>query len=237
MAQLSYTRGSVIPLHLAVECSDVQVLDLLSSPNTVVIRLMRTMILGYDRGGGSTSNTATPDINLNLSGVPPIKGYQNLTERVQKAAWWTLPAYDKTEGGRRELQGEIHLPLNLHTTAHLGLYDYFVRGMLISKPFFIGQTDFGPFLSIRSLYTRPSAPASYHENMAGCKPPRWKFVPCTPTDHVRSPTHRLPTITSLETRRNQTPQCTTRSASVSVCFPCFPLHTAHLIWTFATVYF
>ena len=117
----------MIPLHLVVESSDMQVLDLMSSPNVPVIRLMRTMTVGYDRGGGIRGNAPVQDVGIiKLDDVDPVGAFKNLAERVQKAGWWPLPVYDKTVGERRELQGEIHLPANLQATAHLGLFNYYV---------------------------------------------------------------------------------------------------------------
>ncbi|EKM55932.1 uncharacterized protein PHACADRAFT_184666 [Phanerochaete carnosa HHB-10118-sp] len=125
---LSYARGSVIPLHLKIECSDMQVLFLVTSPNAPVVYLMRTLSSGYDPVGGNFSAGPQAEGKIYLSRAKTISTTTpiRMTERVQKAGWWSLPTYgDSMACIDRVLQGEIHLPGNLHATAHLGRYDYF----------------------------------------------------------------------------------------------------------------
>ena len=91
---------------------------------------MRTVSSGYDPSGGNFSGGPKAEGKVYLSSVKTVSAVTpvKVTERVQKAGWWLLPTYgDSMACTSRELQGEIHLPANLHATAHLGRYDYFVR--------------------------------------------------------------------------------------------------------------
>lgn len=130
--QLSYTRGSVIPLHLSIDCADVQVLDLVSSPQASVVRLVHTVTFGYKVSGGlmTPSSNTKIDSKMYLANVKPSTSMsfnKNLSNPVQTATWWTLPAYDKQASERRELQGEMNLSPTMQATAHLGQYSHTVR--------------------------------------------------------------------------------------------------------------
>ena len=171
--QLMYTRGTAIPLYLVIECSDTQVLDLMSAPGVPTVRLMRTMSIGYDRGGGNSSFLPNGEVQPHLSQVAAIDAFKNLTERVQKAGWWQLPVHDKTSGQRRELQGEIHLPSNLQTTTHLGRFDYYVCLASIHP-----RSRLTFFDSTRSSYIRPRHLRSFLMNTVDCKQFPWSYVQC-----------------------------------------------------------
>ena len=95
-----------------------------------MIRLMRTISLGYDIGGSNDGGGRVSSRKLELAKAKKsttLVTFKDLTERVQTASWWPLPAYDRTSTTQRELQGEIHLPPTIGATAHLGRYDYYVR--------------------------------------------------------------------------------------------------------------
>lgn len=91
---------------------------------------MRTVASGYDPAGGNFSGGPKSESKIHLSRAKTVSTNHppSVTERVQRAGWWSLPTYeDSMARTKRELQGEIHLPANLHATAHLGRYNYFVR--------------------------------------------------------------------------------------------------------------
>ncbi|KAI0339780.1 hypothetical protein BDW22DRAFT_1347286 [Trametopsis cervina] len=113
---LSYTRGSVIPLHLVVECQDDQTLDLLSSPTAPKVRLQRVSQIRYDAGGSNKSGS-----QKKLSDLKPMAAmaFQDMVGWLNKATWWTTPC---DESHKRTLQGEIHLKGSLNSSAHFGLY-------------------------------------------------------------------------------------------------------------------
>ena len=67
------------------------------------------------------SSATSPNVVLARNLVVGTRFFraQSLT---QKAVWW--PASDGlVVAGRRELQGEIHLAPNLHTTSHIPMYE------------------------------------------------------------------------------------------------------------------
>ncbi|KAF9048579.1 hypothetical protein BJ165DRAFT_1032607 [Panaeolus papilionaceus] len=103
---LSYTRGTVIPLYMELEGSDVQALDILSSPRAPIIRLKRMV----------NSRPESPSKNKNLS-------FKVLTNYSHPAVWWSneLPGaqFDR-QSTKRTLQGEIHLKNNLIPTSAVG---------------------------------------------------------------------------------------------------------------------
>ena len=80
-------------------------------------------------GGGNSPDGRVSKQKIDLSKVKPSSGihFKDLTQRVQTATWWSLPLYDRSSTHRRELQGEIHLPVVAHPTAHFGRYNYYVR--------------------------------------------------------------------------------------------------------------
>lgn len=101
LQQLCYTRGSVIPLSMVLETKDLQALNLLSSPKAAVMRLRRRLRIHAD-----TRKT-----------VDSI-GWKDAIEHSQLAAWWP-----STEGApddsscRRQINGELHLPIDLKPTS------------------------------------------------------------------------------------------------------------------------
>ncbi|KAJ3490872.1 hypothetical protein NLI96_g1134 [Meripilus lineatus] len=97
--QLSYTRGSIIPLSLSMSASDQQVLDLLSAPSTPQVHLVRKA-------------TVIPHM-----GVPTARAllpWDSNVETVGTAIWWRTPHPGSVERSRRRhLQGEIRVPKDL----------------------------------------------------------------------------------------------------------------------------
>ncbi|KAF9068959.1 hypothetical protein BDP27DRAFT_1421388 [Rhodocollybia butyracea] len=93
---LSYTRGSVIPLHLVIQSHDVRTLDVLSSPLAAVCRLRRTF-----RFHPEEHRTVDPKLR------------KDEIEHSELATWWPsdeLPRPEK-ETFKRMLDGELLLPL------------------------------------------------------------------------------------------------------------------------------
>lgn len=124
--QLSYTRGTVIPLHLTVRSSDTHALDLLSSPTAPVVRLRRVTRNHYDDGGpGITDASAGKEHKLADLKSLPTPMFQDLVGYVNSATWWSTPS-SSDDAGTRTLQGEVHLPPNLRSNVYLGLFRYFV---------------------------------------------------------------------------------------------------------------
>ena len=104
---------------MSVHCTDPSVLETISSPQALVVRLLVTQAMGYD---------IWPELTLNkkiyLSDVDSVPAYRHLTLRLATAVWWPVPNDSKDT---RELQGEIHLPPLLQPTIQLARFNYFVR--------------------------------------------------------------------------------------------------------------
>ncbi|KAJ3996845.1 hypothetical protein F5050DRAFT_1807362 [Lentinula boryana] len=104
---LSYTRGSVIPLHLVIQSNDTQALETLSSPHAIICRLRR--ILRY-----------YPDENKT---VDPKMRREEL-EHSELATWWPFvesPSLEKASF-QRTLSGEIILSPELMPTTAIGRF-------------------------------------------------------------------------------------------------------------------
>ncbi|KII85093.1 hypothetical protein PLICRDRAFT_45212 [Plicaturopsis crispa FD-325 SS-3] len=100
---LSYTRGSTLPLTMALSCEDSDALDLLSKPNSIFARLRRQV--SYTAGGPTISKISGSD-------------YKDEFQDYDLAAWW--PSLDRrlSEKGRedprvRYIDGEIRLANDL----------------------------------------------------------------------------------------------------------------------------
>ncbi|KAJ7678978.1 hypothetical protein DFH06DRAFT_502634 [Mycena polygramma] len=100
---LCYTRSTTIPCAIVIECSDPQALELLTSPEAIVLRLRRSVRF-------HTGEKAFSD-------VPSKLVWKEELDHSELASWW--PAADRaleTESTdtiapafRRMLKGEIHL--------------------------------------------------------------------------------------------------------------------------------
>ncbi|KDR76940.1 hypothetical protein GALMADRAFT_420148 [Galerina marginata CBS 339.88] len=112
---LSYTRGSVIPLFLALESDDKQVLDLLSSPQEISVRVRRR-----------TRYNAEPHKAFES------KVWRDEVDHSQRAVWSHATDY---AGGEppdrlRMLNGELHLKPEMAPTSAMGNYSVSVRQFL-----------------------------------------------------------------------------------------------------------
>ncbi|EDR05590.1 uncharacterized protein LACBIDRAFT_302914 [Laccaria bicolor S238N-H82] len=131
---LCYTRGTVIPCYLTLECLDVHALDLLSTLKSPIVRLTRRV--RYTPGASSTTDAVLNEPSSpfgTLSGDPfasPTKSYPGgmpffngkrgdmieEIDEVELAVWW-VPANGATqEMYLRKLEGEIHLAKDLQPT-------------------------------------------------------------------------------------------------------------------------
>ena len=130
MDQLSYTRGSSIPLWLVIRSPDASALDLLSAPKALVVRLRRTVVVNYD------SSVLSQLLTIDLTKSEPAaedamqsRMYPPTNDDIQTAVWWPVPS---TAEGTRILQGEIHLRHGLQPTCHFGNFENFVRTFAVS---------------------------------------------------------------------------------------------------------
>ena len=116
--QLTYTRGTVIPLHLIMKSSDKQVVDLLANPQAPRIQ-MRRRLKGPTRVSREGASRAVPSIENSVehSGV----------------AWTALQQLGTIdESGSdgvfsRKMMGEVYLPSNLTPSFTFGEFDLKVR--------------------------------------------------------------------------------------------------------------
>lgn len=107
MLQLCYTRGTTIPCALIIECGDPQALEILSSPEAVVLRLRRNV--RFHTGEKTAAHYG--DVASKLV-------WKEELDHSELASWW--PAADRAletnstdaiaiNAFRRMLKGEIHL--------------------------------------------------------------------------------------------------------------------------------
>ena len=105
--QLCYTRGSVIPCALSINCQDAQGLDLLSMPRAIDVRLERQVAMGGEASNSSTSRIASYCLP-----------YETTSLDIQAATWW--PTNNATN--QRFLMGEIHLARDLKPSCQVGQF-------------------------------------------------------------------------------------------------------------------
>ncbi|KAI0690121.1 hypothetical protein BC835DRAFT_1418035 [Cytidiella melzeri] len=121
---LSYTRGSVIPLHLLVECDNAQALDLFSSPSAPIVRIKRNFHANYHAGGANEGGRYEKLSDLKAM---RMMAYRAVFDYPNEATWWPTPC---EKSGARALQGEICLPGNTKPSAELGLYKLYYNVVL-----------------------------------------------------------------------------------------------------------
>ncbi len=126
--QLSYTRGTVIPLFLTLKSSDLQALDVFSSCDAPVVRLRRNLTLGITNSPVQAYGTGHKGMIRSAGTRGTYEASGDGMSYMQLAVWWRSP-YDSesTEGNVRALQGEIHLSPVLSPPAHLGKYQLEVK--------------------------------------------------------------------------------------------------------------
>jgi len=107
---LSYTRGSVIPFMLRMDCADAQALDLLSMPRAVDVRLRRHVSMGLEEVSNASNK-------LSQYGVP----FEATVQDVRSAVWWAA----SLGSDYRVLSGEIHLPREVKPSFQIGTFQLF----------------------------------------------------------------------------------------------------------------
>ncbi|RXW17835.1 hypothetical protein EST38_g8027 [Candolleomyces aberdarensis] len=108
---LCYTRGSVLPCFVTLEGREPAVLDVLSNPGSVVVKLRRRVRF-YNQA------TATRrEVSWNES-----------VEDVGTAVWWQPATDSQNNPYTRHLEGEIHLAKDLRPTCEIAHFSisYFV---------------------------------------------------------------------------------------------------------------
>lgn len=133
-SQLCYTKGSVIPLILLLESQDLEALDLLSSPRSIVVRLQR--LIKYHSGQSPTSESS-PWTNPNFTFKPPKLtdpkfasepstltysklenlAWRNAVEYSPLARWWPSADISADFRSKRYLNGELHLGSDVKPTS------------------------------------------------------------------------------------------------------------------------
>ncbi|KAJ3852567.1 hypothetical protein EV368DRAFT_82394 [Lentinula lateritia] len=103
---LSYARGSVIPLHLAIQSDDVQTLESLFPPRAIICRLRRTLRYHEE----------------NKAVDPKLR--KDEFEHSELATWWPLVESSRPEKEtfKRTLSGEIVLSPDLMPTTFIGRF-------------------------------------------------------------------------------------------------------------------
>jgi len=156
----SYTRNTIIPLHLSIQSSDAQALDLLATPNSIAVRLTRRVQHYKD------ASQAQSAVSNGTEGL-----LESITV-VEKAVWW-VPANasaesDAQQGKTRHLEGEIHLEKDLQPSSNFLLFKVSVSDHLSPNPQFPDKITSMPLSCSRSTAqysnaaTRPWQPPQVH---------------------------------------------------------------------------
>ncbi|KAF8969354.1 hypothetical protein BDZ97DRAFT_238363 [Flammula alnicola] len=137
----SYTRGTVIPCHISIESNDTQALDVLASPKTIAVRLIRH-VQYYEDGGQSLSPVQGKQkqaaVSIAVSDSSTSGGMIEDTMEEQRAVWWVNPDVGGQEGKKRTLEGEIHLEKELQPSCEFSLFkvSYAVELLPFETPVF-----------------------------------------------------------------------------------------------------
>ncbi|KAJ3830098.1 hypothetical protein EV361DRAFT_382627 [Lentinula raphanica] len=102
---LSYTRGSVIPLQLDIQSNDVQTLETISSPHSVICRLRRIFKFNPEE-----NKTVDP------------KSRREELEHSELATWWPSIQSSSEKDTQRTLSGEMILSSDLMPTTYIGRF-------------------------------------------------------------------------------------------------------------------
>ncbi|KIP05984.1 hypothetical protein PHLGIDRAFT_14153 [Phlebiopsis gigantea 11061_1 CR5-6] len=125
---LSYTVGSVVPLHLSVRCADPAALELLSTPSAIAVDLLATESMGYDIWPEANMHTTPIDQRIiYLADVKSVPTYRHMSLRLASAVWWDVSSEQKLPTDTRELQGELHVRSTLQPTIHLARFNFSYR--------------------------------------------------------------------------------------------------------------
>ena len=116
LLQLCYTRGSVIPCSLDIQTFDSQTLDLIASPNTVVVRLRRRLKYFISAGQALSKKQSV------ASSVA--------VDDVESAVWWKPSEDSPNEACECQLEGEIHLANDLAPSSDFAPFTIEVRSLV-----------------------------------------------------------------------------------------------------------
>ena len=127
--QLSYTRGTSIPLWLVIRASDAVASKVLATSTSPVVRLRRTIVTEY--ASAMLAPTSMVDMNTDK---PSVKDsfehdfYPSIHDDIRTAVWWPQ-ASDNAANAEfvSVLQGEIPLVHGLQPTCALGNFENIVR--------------------------------------------------------------------------------------------------------------
>ncbi|KAF8150705.1 hypothetical protein B0H34DRAFT_729909 [Crassisporium funariophilum] len=98
---LCYTRGTVIPFFMELESDDIQALDLLSSPKTIVVRLRRCI-----------------KYHVNAESTLESLAWKDSIDHSQLAVWWPSTERASLDSkSKRFLNGEMHLKPDMKPTS------------------------------------------------------------------------------------------------------------------------
>ncbi|TFK40191.1 hypothetical protein BDQ12DRAFT_628002 [Crucibulum laeve] len=153
---LCYTRGSVIPCFISIEGADPLLLNLLSSPNAVVLSLRRRVRF-YNKTTSSRQDVA----------------WNETVDDMGSAVWWT-PLDARESPGSRQLEGEIQLAKDLRPTSEMGHFS--ISYSVVLCPFNADHfvSDSSALLSepveIATMYGKGPRPHAY-------SPPAYDPVP------------------------------------------------------------
>ncbi|OCH94826.1 hypothetical protein OBBRIDRAFT_788829 [Obba rivulosa] len=103
---LSYTRGTPLHLALALECNDIQALDLFSTNGSITVSLIQRTSFGADRptqksSAPRTSETSTDSVEMR-------------SQELETAVWWRSAEDTLVQDrNKRSFSGEIQIPTHL----------------------------------------------------------------------------------------------------------------------------
>jgi hypothetical protein len=157
---LSYTRGSIIPLSLSIQCTDEQILDLLSAPDAAAVRLLCNIHYTSrkkDKQGANQPPTAVHG--------PADASYYAEFRIAQQAVWW-VPK-EQPETGVRHLRGEIHIDPGLKPGLLTPEFRLFVSVCTRLVQFSANECMCSTLsASLRRTCRRSSSPGIRHERVA-----------------------------------------------------------------------
>lgn len=118
LLKLAYTRGTIIPCSLCVECSDSQVLGHIVTPDSLDIRLFRHVVVGFTKAGALSTAHST---NASES--------EETSHEIKSAVWWLNMEHPH----QRTFSGEIHLAKDLKPSCHFGNFEIYVSVEHVSQ--------------------------------------------------------------------------------------------------------
>lgn len=145
-----YTRGSVLPVHITIEGREPGVLDVLSNPGSIMVKLRRRVRF-------FNAATATrKEVSWNES-----------VEDVATAVWWAAPPHEacRSDAHTRHLEGEIPLPKDLRPSCEIAHFS--ISYSVVLSPFKAANysSDSATMVSepveIATMYAKGPRPNTY----------------------------------------------------------------------------